>query len=1101
MEFFRKTTIGILGGLALLIAVLFGIHRMDAVTTTRALTIQNTQEITIDSRLTASQPMLIAPYKEMDVFISEEQSAGFDFTSVGGSWEEISPEGTNVEAEVRFKSDGKWTEWMPLEEEEDLVQDYEDPSGAVRKYATASGNPAQAMQYKFIMYGDGTSKPTVKHAQWTFIKTGKEMSFTSSPAPKYSAMGTPAAASQLGIVTRSGWSANESYRYMDDNNIEPDLVEIDPEVYEKYKDELTYSRVVEKDASGNVYKWPLQYPEKVKKFIIHHTATTSNLDNPTQAIRDIYYYHAITRGWGDIGYNYIIDQNGKIYEGRSGGEGVIGAHAGIGNNGSIGIAILGNFEEKEVPQKVMASLGTLIAEKAKIHGIDPTAYSLFRGQLMPNVFGHKDIMNTTCPGVYLYEKLPIIRKLAAEYVQEKPKFVLDYDYQDRSGLYYMDLKPDETVDIIIKLENIGKLDWNSSTFIVVDEDSAFNGVISFPGSGAERLAEMEESLVKPGETATFKFKIKGGKKSDTVYMNIAPLMNGTKKSRDYVVVPVAVQQSDFKYQLIDSKYPPKSMNGGESFTAWVKLKNTGNTTWRKSGDNTISLGTDHDRDRVSLFVPKSSFPKTRIGMLQEDSVAPGETGTFVMNLVSPEQAGYYKEYFTPVIEGVTWMADSGMYFETTVFGDTYAAQLEKISASADWQQGEKYLVYIKLRNLGQETWSSSNFKIIFLKEGDLGIEGAQLLTKSVAPGELGTISFVAKVSDTEDLERKSLLLRPMINGNHLLSRPVYVYYTVIENESLKNLQALQEKWAAQPAPAPSTSAAPSTLPDTAASEEEGDVRVRISFSGDPQITAKGSFEIYNGTTLLGILNAGELAKVTVSNGKYSIKTPKTTYSASNPVRFVPRASAILRIDNYENRPAWDTSLNDNEYRGILEVREVDGELAVINELPLEDYLKGLGEVPNYEAMEKIKSIMVAARTYAKYYMDIDEKFPGKPYDLNDDPNVCQKYIGYGFEKRAPNIVSAVTGTEGQVVTYNGEIVKTPYFSQSDGTKTRSALDVWNWDAPYLVSVSDSYCNGDKFLGHGVGLSGCGAKGMAEKGYGYVDILKHYYTGVEIADLY
>ncbi len=146
--------------------------------------------------------------------------------------------------------------------------------------------------------------------------------------------------------------------------------------------------------------------------------------------------------------------------------------------------------------------------------------------------------------------------------------------------------------------------------------------------------------------------------------------------------------------------------------------------------------------------------------------------------------------------------------------------------------------------------------------------------------------------------------------------------------------------------------------------------------------------------------------------------------------------------------------------------------------------------------------MIAARTYAKYYIDIDEKFPGKPYHLDDDPNVSQKYLGYGFELRAPNISSAVNATRGKVVTYNGEIVKTPYFSSSDGVATKSAEEVWGWDfTPYLKSVSDTYCNGTYFYGHGVGLSGCGSKGMADSGYGYEEILKHYYTGVEVEDLY
>jgi SpoIID/LytB domain protein len=147
--------------------------------------------------------------------------------------------------------------------------------------------------------------------------------------------------------------------------------------------------------------------------------------------------------------------------------------------------------------------------------------------------------------------------------------------------------------------------------------------------------------------------------------------------------------------------------------------------------------------------------------------------------------------------------------------------------------------------------------------------------------------------------------------------------------------------------------------------------------------------------------------------------------------------------------------------------------------------------------------MVAARTYAKYYLDHGGKFTGKPYDLEDSPATSQKYLGYTFEKRAPNVVKAAEETAGQMVTYDGEIVKTPYFSKSDGTYTKSYKSVWGGnEIPYLVPVKDPYCTTSKtFSGHGVGLSACGAAGMADQGFNYVQILKYYYTGVEVTDFY
>ncbi|MDH5596701.1 MAG: hypothetical protein OEY44_01245, partial [Candidatus Peregrinibacteria bacterium] len=94
-------------------------------------------------------------------------------------------------------------------------------------------------------------------------------------------------------------------------------------------------------------------------------------------------------------------------------------------------------------------------------------------------------------------------------------------------------------------------------------------------------------------------------------------------------------------------------------------------------------------------------------------------------------------------------------------------------------------------------------------------------------------------------------------------------------------------------------------------------------------------------------------------------------------------------------------------------------------------------------------------------------------------------------------VSAVGATTDVVVTYNGQLVKTPYFNQSDG-RTRSAQEVWGWThTPYLVSVPDPWSSGLSLNGHGVGLSGLGATKQAEAGKSYEEIIKYYYIGIEL----
>jgi peptidoglycan hydrolase-like amidase len=148
---------------------------------------------------------------------------------------------------------------------------------------------------------------------------------------------------------------------------------------------------------------------------------------------------------------------------------------------------------------------------------------------------------------------------------------------------------------------------------------------------------------------------------------------------------------------------------------------------------------------------------------------------------------------------------------------------------------------------------------------------------------------------------------------------------------------------------------------------------------------------------------------------------------------------------------------------------------------------------------------VAARSYALWHLNNGGKYGSHEiFHLKNSRNGNgddQQYKGYGLEARFPALVTAVTNTAGQVVTYSGNVAITPYFSNSDG-RTRSAQEVWGityW--PWLQSVADPDCKGMTLNGHGVGLSGYGALKRAERGDSYQAILTYYYTGtaVQMAD--
>jgi N-acetylmuramoyl-L-alanine amidase len=229
-----------------------------------------------------------------------------------------------------------------------------------------------------------------------------------------------ATVSQPQVIPRVDWGADESLRY---------------------------------DSAGNEIWPPAYYP--VQKLIVHHTDTQNDDPNPAATVRSIYYYHAVTQGWGDIGYNFLIDEQGRIYEGRhtidypsgssptgqdASGRGVTGAHAQGFNSGTVGIALLGTLTNQDATPAARQALEQLLAWEAGDHGIDPQGSSLYTNPVngtqktFANIAGHRDVNATECPGGVFYATLPAIRSDVANLLstQSTPDFSLSVSPSSRS---------------------------------------------------------------------------------------------------------------------------------------------------------------------------------------------------------------------------------------------------------------------------------------------------------------------------------------------------------------------------------------------------------------------------------------------------------------------------------------------------------------------------------------------------------------------------------------------------------------------------------------------------------------------------------------------
>ncbi|WP_327297262.1 N-acetylmuramoyl-L-alanine amidase [Streptomyces sp. NBC_01197] len=190
-------------------------------------------------------------------------------------------------------------------------------------------------------------------------------------------------------------------------------------------------RIVTREGWGadeSVRESAFRYTDTVKVAFVHHTATGNNYtcDEAPSLLRGIYRYHVKSLGWRDIGYNFVIDKCGTIYEGRAGGitKPVMGAHTLGFNSDSTGVAVLGTFTSTEPPAAVITALSRFTAWKLGLTGADPAGKTTLvsgGGNRYPEgtkatldvISGHRDGFSTECPGDRLYAKLDAIRSAAA----------------------------------------------------------------------------------------------------------------------------------------------------------------------------------------------------------------------------------------------------------------------------------------------------------------------------------------------------------------------------------------------------------------------------------------------------------------------------------------------------------------------------------------------------------------------------------------------------------------------------------------------------------------------------------------------------------------
>ncbi|OGF21363.1 hypothetical protein A2316_03785 [Candidatus Falkowbacteria bacterium RIFOXYB2_FULL_38_15] len=557
-----------------------------------------------------------------------------------------------------------------------------------------------------------------------------------------------------------------------------------------------------------------------------------------------------------------------------------------------------------------------------------------------------------------------------------------------------------------------------------------------------------------------------------------------------------------------------SLIPGKAITFEVEIKNTGTKTWSNSSRNYISLYADGaGRQFKHNFWHKAEQPAKMI----EPTVAPGALGHLKFALQAPELLGLYTAKFKLAAEDLTWIpggafeipinvtnnpssssqlsqTDSAVIASAENFG---ALKLIQSHSNLNLGAGEKITFRVGFKNIGKENWTTSGENNVKLCVSDkistdpfratnwIETNCPVIVSSETTSGQLGFFNFDLTGAVKGDYKIDFILM----NQGKIISGGVVTLPISISSSGVVAPIVKSEETPVPLANGPT-------------------MRIGLFSTTDQVIiSSQNSFEIKDANNnLFFTVPAGvsAYASFNFTNKTYTAKVNGVEKNGLPYLRFISSLGDdnVFEVVNFENRPGWNTSINDNKFRGALELRYSEGrnKLYLINELSLESYMRGIAEASNYLPQEFLKALIIAARTYAKYNLDIGGKHPAAYFTLNASAN-DQVYRGYSSELRLPNVMKAVEETRGMMATYNGEIVVTPYFSQSDG-RTRAWEEVW-WGSgkPWLVSKADPYCTGRTMLGHGVGFSAYGARKMADAGKNFEEILKYYFTGIELKKIY
>ncbi|MGB3717248.1 MAG: N-acetylmuramoyl-L-alanine amidase, partial [Candidatus Promineifilaceae bacterium] len=346
--------------------------------------------------------LTLAPGAVTGQYLSPVIDAPIDFNAVVPQWQADVPEAASVTIRLRTgTANGWWSDWLELADNDDWMR--QEDTDIVGQMITVPAVDVTHQKIQFAISfsrGEGETSAILEQLRLTFIDSSRgptaiemvaQQEALESHLPEEAGSGYP----KPSVVSREVWCTDPACNYSDGLEYEP-----------------------------------------VSHLIVHHTVSGNTSSDWAAVVRAIWYFHTFTRGWADVGYNYLVDMNGVLYEGHLGGDDVVGIHAGGANAGSMALAFLGTFTEPNQnppgispPPEMLNSAADLFAWKADQKEIDvfDASYLPNVDWGLPNLMSHRDVYGSTvCPGDQAHELLPWLR----EEVASRIGFVSPYIYVD-----------------------------------------------------------------------------------------------------------------------------------------------------------------------------------------------------------------------------------------------------------------------------------------------------------------------------------------------------------------------------------------------------------------------------------------------------------------------------------------------------------------------------------------------------------------------------------------------------------------------------------------------------------------------------------------------